>query len=235
LLSLLQSNPAPATLQFSNQYGNGLQLANLGNFAKGVTRDGSWQSVADSITSNNPVLPEEWSAHFMVKAPSSTGLYSTIFLTAFLHIRFYGGTLQFVNKNNVVVSTNISYTPTRPYIVSIKRQVGTGDRNGDGNIDDYEFSWSVKNLSLGTVQTEITERGGDMPVTGVMWKFGTAQFNFEHVQGPVVVFNGVGSQDNIDAVNWLTAQFVTGGFTTTTTTVQVPTYQIFSRKRETRP
>jgi hypothetical protein len=113
----------------------------------------------------------------------------------------------------------------------VKRQTGTGDWDGDSSVDDYEFSWSMLDVEADTTQTQVTQRGGNIGGS-VAWKLGVAAYDFDHVQGPVVMHNSVTTADNDDAIEWLTAQYKGTGQTTTVTVTDTSTYQLFSRKRE---
>jgi hypothetical protein len=220
-------SPGPQTLQFANSYANGLALAQIGS-AKGITRDGSWQSIVEQVSSNNPAIGEEFSAHFLLKAPSSTGLYSQImYIAGFFELRFYGGTIQFKNSAGTIVATNIAYVPTRTYILSVKRE-----SDGAG---DYQFSFSMKDLDTTAAnQTQITDRGSALANGGVYsWAFGRASFHFEHVMGPTVFFNKSSTAaDDQDAIDWLEAQYTGNVEVTNQVVEQTHTYQLFSRKRE---
>ena len=134
---------------------------------------------------------------------------------------------MYLNSSGSYTATNIAYIPTKTYILSVKRQ--------DDGSSDYEFSFSMKNLddSAAPIQTQITDRGAVLANSGVYsWAFGRASFNFEHVMGPCVFFNGVDVTSNSNAITWLEAQYTGDVEVTNQVVTQTHTYQLFSRKKE---
>ena len=132
---LYNRTPAPATLTFLNAYGSEFQLANIGS-AKGITRDGSWQSLVDSSTPTGD-LDESFTAHCLFSAPPAIGTFSYIFdLGPLLKCFFWdGGAIGFKNKQGNNATVPVSLVPSRSYLVSISRRPATIDHDGDGVID----------------------------------------------------------------------------------------------------
>jgi hypothetical protein len=229
-------SPAPASLLFVNQYGTGLQLANVGS-TKGVTRNGSWQSVADSVQ-DNPLVLEEFSFHCLITAPSSLSVTSQLIAltssgTNIFTVLLSNGAVKYYDYVGQLVATNLSFVPTRSYILSVKRQVGISDLTGNGQNDDYQFDWAIKDLSNNVIQTDLTTRGWVLPPTNAIhWRLGRANYHFEHVQSCVVMFNGVDSTENTNSVAWLEAQYTGNVEVTNQIVTQTNTYQLFSKHNE---
>lgn len=199
--------PAPATILFVNSYGNGLQLAAVGE-AKGVTRSGSWESIIDS-TQPNPNLEQEHAVHMLITMPSSLSAYS--YLLNFPGMKFYtqaSGTINFRDSTDSNVNVPLSWIPLRSYVLSVQRRMGTGDRNGDGAVDPYELVWRLEDLAAGGVQTQITTSSWNVAENvATHWSMGKANTNFEHVQSCMVAYNGT-SQTNWDnSIAWLKLQY----------------------------
>ena len=209
-------SPAPQGLLFVNAYGNGLQLANCGS-AKGVTRDGSWESVADASSNNNPPQDEEWTLHSLLTMPSTMGAVVELFLhgSKYLWITTTGtGGIKIRDRNNsTLMISNLSYIPLRSYILSVQRRVGTADHgNGasDNNngFDDYEFHWRLEDLSTNTVQTDISARGAARPAGGLnTWQFGRSTTHFDQVQSCCIAYNGTDTTHYNNSISWLKSKF----------------------------
>ena len=134
---LYNRSPAPATLLYVSQYGSEFQLANVGSTV-GVTRNGSWQSLADSSTPTG-ALSEEFSVHSLVVMPPVMGTYSYLFDIYLLKcFTWDGGSIAFKAASGANTVVPVALIPLRAYIFTIQRR-GI-DTTGDGLIDSYEFN-----------------------------------------------------------------------------------------------
>ena len=231
--------PAPASLLFVNAYGTGLQLANVGQ-TKGVTRVGGWESVVDGSSAGNPALAEEFTVHLMITMPSTLGAGPEFFILAsgYMWITATGtGGFKIRNRNNsTVLIPNIAYVPLRTYILSVQRRIGTQDNTGDGNVDDYEFSWRLEDISSGGngVQVDISERGADRPANGLdTWQFGRSSTNFDQTQSCAVAYNGVNATDYTNTIAWLKAQYTGDTEQTTVTETTANSFQLYDSRQKT--
>ncbi len=204
---LYNRSPAPATLTFLNAYGSEMQLANIGS-AKGVTRNGSWQSFVDSSTPTGD-LSESFTAHCLFTTPPAIGTFSYIFDFGPLLKTFFwdGGAIGFKNKAGNNATVPVSLVPSRSYLVSISRRPATIDHDGDGVIDGYEFVWRVEDLATETTVTHITEPGNDHPGSEQVWRLGHSSTHFSHVMGPWIVHNSVDAAYQATCQTWLRNRF----------------------------
>ena len=105
--------PAPATLLFVNQYGSEMALANVGE-AKGVTRNGSWQSMADSSTPTGD-LDEEFTVHSLIILPPIMGTFSYMFDIHMLKcFTWDGGAIAFKNTAGNNSTVPVALIPLPP-------------------------------------------------------------------------------------------------------------------------
>ena len=167
--------PAPATLLYVSQYGNEFQLANVGE-AKGITRNGSWQSLADSSTPTG-ALTEQFTVHSLVVMPPVMGTFSYLFDLGPLLKTFTwtGGAIGYKNAAGNNATVPVALIPLRAYIISIERE-GI-DTSGDGNIDDYQFNWTIEDLVAESTVSHTTPRGNTHPGSEQVWRLGHASTN----------------------------------------------------------
>jgi hypothetical protein len=223
-------SPAPNSLLLITQYGNGLSLSNVGQ-GKGATRTGGWESILDSV-GNNPQLGEEFAYHALITMPNS--LSTTSYLLDNHGFKIYtsnAGAISFRNVQDVGTLTNLSWIPLRTYILSVQRRIGTQDHNNDGQIDAHEYSWRLEDMSNNQVQTDLTQSGWAMPVTGaVNWRIGRANYHFDHVQGCAGAYVGTSSTYWDNSILWLKAQYSGDQEVTTETQSTSSQFQLVSRK-----
>ena len=198
---LFNRSPGPATLILANQYGSEMARAAVGSGA-GVTRAGSWQSMADTSLPSATLL-EEWCLHSLVVPPPTMGTFSYIIDNHMLKAFFWdGGTVAFKSG-----ATGNNITPLRAYLITVERRPATIDHDGDGVISGYEFVWRFEDLVAGSVVTHITEPGNDHPGEDKTWRIGTASTHFSHIQGAFIVHNGRDATHIANSRAWLRSQY----------------------------
>ena len=203
---LYNRSPGAATLVFANQYGSEMQLANVGE-TRGVTRNGSWQSMADTSTPTGD-LEQEFTVHSLMIAPPAIGDFSYLFDLHMLKcFTWDAGAIAFKNLSGSNTTVNVSLIPSRAYIISVQRRVGTDDHDGDGSFDPYEFVWRIEDLVTEVVVTDITQSGNVHPGVEKIWRIGSASTHFSHVQGPFIVHNGVDADHQATCQTWLRNKF----------------------------
>mgnify|MGYP000014637585 FL=1 len=201
---LYNRSPGPGTLSFINQYGSAMQLALVGE-TKGITRNGSWQSMADSSTPTGD-LEELFTVHCLTISPPSIGTFSYLFdLGPLLKTFFWtGGAIGFKNKAGNNATEPVSLIPGRAYLISIQRRQETIDHDGDGILGtDYEFYWTIEDMVAETTVNHITEPGNDHPGSEQVWRLGHASTHFSHVLGPWIVHNGNDADHITTCQTWL--------------------------------
>ena len=225
---LYNRSPAPATLLYVSQYGSEFQLANVGSTV-GVTRNGSWQSLADSSTPTG-ALTEEFSVHSLVVMPPVMGTYSYLFDLYLLKcFTWDGGSIAFKAASGANTVVPVALIPLRAYIFTIQRR-GI-DTTGDGLIDDYEFNWVIEDLVTETSVTHTTISGKTHPGSEQVWRLGHAATHFSHVQSCFIIHNGLDATHVSNSQKWLRNQYGAGGSgssgETTTATID---YQLYDTR-----
>ena len=199
---LYNRSPAPSTLTFVNQYQNNLQLAAVGS-AMGVTRDGSWQSTADTSTPTGD-LEETFCIHSLWITPSTSGAHSYLFDVHMLKVfTWTGDTIAYKDDGGSNAVLNFSTVPGRAYILTCERRDATQDYNGNGNIEGYEFHFRLEDLVTDVVTTDTVVQGNDHPGSEQVWRLGKASTHFFHVQGPFLIHNGNNADDMANCQAWL--------------------------------
>ena len=204
--NIYNRSPGPATLVYVNQYGNPLQLAAVGS-AKGITRDGSWQSFADTSTPTGD-LEETFCIHSLWVTPSTSGAHSYLFDVMMLKIFTWdGNTIGYKDDGGSNAVLNFSTVPGRAYILTCERRDATQDYNGNGNIEGYEFHFRLEDLVTDVVTTDTVVQGNDHPGSEQVWRLGKASTHFFHVQGPFIIHNGNDAENMATCQSWLRNKF----------------------------
>ena len=204
--NIYNRSPGPATLVYVNQYGNPLQLAAVGS-AKGITRDGSWQSFADTSTPTGD-LEETFCIHSLWVTPSTSGAHSYLFDVMMLKIFTWdGNTIGYKDDGGSNAVLDFSLVPGRAYILTCERRDATQDYNGNGNIEGYEFHFRLEDLVTDVVTTDTVVQGNDHPGSEQVWRLGKASTHFFHVQGPFLIHNGNNADDMANCQAWLRNKF----------------------------
>ena len=199
---LYNRSPGPATLTFVNQYGANLQLAQVGS-AKGITRDGSWQSFADTSTPTGD-LGEVFCVHSLFVTPPVQGTFSYLFDIYMLKLFTWdGGAIAYKDLGGSNSELNFATIPGRAYILTAERRDATQDYNGNGNIEGYEFHFRLEDLVTDVVTTDTVVQGNSHPGTQQVWRLGKASTHFYHVQGPFVIHNGNDAETMATCQSWL--------------------------------
>ena len=204
--NIYNRSPGPATLVYVNQYGNPLQLAAVGS-AKGITRDGSWQSFADTSTPTGD-LEETFCIHSLWVTPSTSGAHSYLFDVMMLKIFTWdGNTIGYKDDGGSNAVLDFSLVPGRAYILTCERRDATQDYNGNGNIEGYEFHFRLEDLVTDVVTTDTVVQGNDHPGSEQVWRLGKASTHFFHVQGPFIIHNGNDAENMATCQSWLRNKF----------------------------
>ena len=204
--NIYNRSPGPATLVYVNQYGNPLQLAAVGS-AKGITRDGSWQSFADTSTPTGD-LEETFCIHSLWVTPSTSGAHSYLFDVMMLKIFTWdGNTIGYKDDGGSNAVLGFSLVPGRAYILTCERRDATQDYNGNGNIEGYEFHFRLEDLVTDVVTTDTVVQGNDHPGSEQVWRLGKASTHFFHVQGPFIIHNGNDAENMATCQSWLRNKF----------------------------
>ena len=115
---LYNRSPAPQSLLFVNQYGSEMSLANVGS-SKGVTRNGGWQSMADTSTPTG-ALAEEFTVHSLFIMPPIMGTFSYLFDLFMMKIFTWdGGAIGFKNDSGNNDTVPVALIPLRAYVFTI--------------------------------------------------------------------------------------------------------------------
>ena len=203
---LYNRNPAPATLTYVSQYGNEFQLANVGS-SVGITRNGSWQSLADSSTPTG-ALDEIFTVHSLFVTPPVLGTFSYLFDIFMLKLfTWTGGALGYKDNSGNNATINVSLIPGRAYLLTVERRAATQDYNGNGLIEGYEFYFTVEDLVTDVVVNDTVVQGNNHPGTEQVWRLGSASTHFTHVQGPFIIHNGNNATHIANSQEWLRKKF----------------------------
>ena len=204
--NIYNRSPGPATLVYVNQYGNPLQLAAVGS-ARGITRDGSWQSFADTSTPTGD-LENVFCVHSLFITPSTSGAHSYLFDIMMLKIfTWTSNSIGYKDDAGSNAVLNFSTIPGRAYILTCERRDATQDYNGNGNIEGYEFHFRLEDLVTDVVTTDTVVQGNDHPGSEQVWRLGKASTHFFHVQGPFLIHNGNNADDMANCQAWLRNKF----------------------------
>ena len=199
---LYNRSPGPATPTYVNQYGNPMQLAAVGE-AKGVTRNGSWQSFADTSTPTGD-LNEIFCVPSLFITPPVQGTFSYLFDIFMLKLFTWdGGTLAYKDLGGSNATIPVSTIPGRAYILTAERREATQDYNGNGVIEGHEFVFRLEDLVTDVVVSHTLQQGNNHPGTEKAWRLGYSSTNFTHVQGPFVIHNGNDADDMATCQEWL--------------------------------
>ena len=200
--NIYNRSPGPATLVYVNQYGNPLQLAAVGS-ARGITRDGSWQSFADTSTPTGD-LENVFCVHSLFITPSTSGAHSYLFDIMMLKIfTWTSNSIGYKDDAGSNAVLNFSTIPGRAYILTCERRDATQDYDGDGVVEGYEFHFRLEDLVTDVVTTDTVVQGNDHPGSEQVWRLGKASTHFFHVQGPFLIHNGNNADDMANCQAWL--------------------------------
>ena len=203
---LYNRSPGPQTLTYVSQYGNEFQLANVGS-SVGITRNGSWQSLADSSTPTG-ALDEIFTVHSLFVTPPVLGTFSYLFDIFMLKLfTWSGGALGYKDNSGNNATINVSLIPGRAYLLTVERRAATQDYNGNGLIEGYEFYFTVEDLVTSVIANDTVVQGNNHPGTEQVWRLGTASTHFTHVQGPFIIHNGNDSDEIATCQTWLRKKY----------------------------
>ena len=203
---LYNRSPGPQTLTYVSQYGNEFQLANVGS-SVGITRNGSWQSLADSSTPTG-ALDEIFTVHSLFVTPPVLGTFSYLFDIFMLKLfTWTGGALGYKDNSGNNATINVSLIPGRAYLLTVERRAATQDYNGNGLIEGYEFYFTVEDLVTDVVVNDTVVQGNNHPGTEQVWRLGSASTHFTHVQGPFIIHNGNNATHIANSQEWLRKKF----------------------------
>lgn len=198
-------------LIFTLQYGTNVQLSNFGN-GKSITRDGSWQSMADSS-------PYQYGSSFMIEDTISVVScfrfdstdYSELFDIGPIRCFYMSSSLQFKNNQGQNTTISLNIIPTKSYMITCKRYP---DPNNQGS---FLLDWELENLADNSIQNANSTGGNPTPTNLVTFRLGRSNTNFSHHQGPLIIFQG-NEQTEIDLAQDFCREFYDGPSSTEETT-----------------
>ena len=191
-------------------YGNwDFELYQMGTNAIGISRDsdpagGHGQHLSD-FTNPTSEFDQTFQVHHIVRTPvayTSDSAYFKLGNEQCLVAADNNGVIKFKNSAGSWVNlTNITWIPSRTYILSITRQpTGAGGA--------FEFHWRWEDLDGNTTVTETTV-AGQAVVAGVQlsWGLGAPGHYFRHTAGPLIVANGIDTTHYDNSIAWLKAWY----------------------------
>ena len=192
--------PSNAGLIFAGNWD--FELYQLNSNAIGLSRDsdpsaGHGQHLTDSSL---PVAnwDEEFQVHHIFKAPASYNDTFGLFKLGNNQCRVQSNTnggMKFVSSTGTVVLTNIAWTPSRTYILSIQRKFNVTSSS-------YEVLWRWEDLDGDTTVTETTD-AGEAVADGANWSIGVSGVYFRHIAGPLVGVQGLDATEYDNCISWL--------------------------------
>ena len=193
--------PSPATLVLDANYD--FELYQMGTNSIGISRDsasagGYGQYMSD--TTDLPTWEQEFQVHHIVKMSSSyndtTGFFKLGSNICRVQTNSSGG-VKFIDSSGAyVVLSNITWIPSRTYVLSIQRKQNTTTSN-------YEFLWRWEDLDGSTTVTETTDAGSAVTSTQGAWGIGVSGIYFRHIAGPLIAMNGLDQTQYNNAISWL--------------------------------
>jgi hypothetical protein len=179
-------------LMLVNNYGSGTQLATIGQH-RGITRQGSWESVIDSWPVDLNVVNSQFSVHSLFKI--TTLDWTLLFDIGYMKIYIWGQQLAYEDATGTKIGV-LSIIPHVDYLLSIQRiEVGA----------NTTFDWHLERLDDSTVQTAQSGSGLAAPpnANGFPWKWGTAATHFQQVQSCWLLHNGLDAAHRSTCQQWI--------------------------------
>ena len=187
-------------------YGNwDFELYQMGTNAIGISRDsdpagGHGMHLSD-FTNPTSEFEQTFQVHNIVRTPvayNSDSAYFKLGNNQCFVAADNNGVIKFRNAAGAWVNlTNVSWIPSRTYILSVTRQpTGAGGA--------FEFHWRWEDLDGNTTVTETTV-AGQAVVAGnqLSWGLGAAGHYFRHISGPLIVANGIDTTHYDNSIAWL--------------------------------
>ena len=187
-------NRGPNTeLIFANNYGSGTQLATIGQH-RGITRQGSWESVMDSWPVDLNDVNSQFVVHSLFKL--TTLDWTLLFDVGYMKIYIWGQQLAYEDANGVKTGV-LTVIPHVDYMLSIQRV----EVDANNNI----FDWRLERLDDNTVQTAQSGSGFTAPpnANGFPWKWGTSATHFRQVQSCWLLHNGLDAAHQTTCQQWI--------------------------------
>mgnify|MGYP006103106781 CR=1 FL=1 len=179
-------------LILQNNYGSGTQLAAIGQH-RGITRQGSWESVIDSWPVDLNDVNSQFTVHSLFKL--STLAWTLLFDTGYMKIYIWGQQLAYEDANGNKTGV-LSVIPHVDYMLSIQRiEAGA----------NASFDWRLERLDDNTIQTAQSDSGLAAPpnANGFPWKWGTAATHFQQVQSCWILHNGLDAGHQATCQQWI--------------------------------
>ena len=110
------------------QYGSHLSAIKIGE-AWGISKAGSWQSVADtSPLPSNFNVPDEFTVHFLMQVRGANDYSMPIFFSNMQFGTYQGAFIIFKTSTNQIAHAiqGLQMLPLRPYLISITRSTTSG-------------------------------------------------------------------------------------------------------------
>ena len=180
-------------LILQNNYGSGTQLAAIGQH-RGITRQGSWESVMDSWPVDLNDVNSEFTLHSLFKL--STLGWTLLFDVGYMKVYIWGQQLAYEDANGAKIGV-LSIMPHVDYLLTVQRiEVDQANTN---------FDWRLEGLDDNTVQTALSGSGLSAPpnANGFPWKWGTAATHFQQVQSCWVLHNGLDAGHQATCQQWI--------------------------------
>ena len=208
-------NRGPNTeLIFTNNYGNGTQLASIGQH-RGITRQGSWESVIDSWPVDLVTVNSTFCVHSLFKLTSLS--WTILFNTGYIKCYIWGQQLAYEDASGTRVGV-LSVIPFVDYLLTVQRI-------DDPNQNSAALHWRLERLDDNTVQTAVSGSGLTAPpnANGFAWSWGTAATHFQQIQSCWILHNGVNAAHQETCQTWIRNTYngtTTAASSSTETTTQ---------------
>ena len=187
-------------------YGNwNFELYQMGANAIGISRDsdpaaGHGQHLSD-FTNPTSEFSQTFQVHHVVRTPvnyTDDSAYFKLGNNQCFVATDQNGVIKFRDSAGSWVNlTNITWIPSRTYVLSITREA-----TGAGGA--YEFHWRFEDLDGATTVTETSVAGQDVVAgTQLSWGYGAPGHYFRHIAGPLIVANGLNSTHYDNSIAWL--------------------------------
>ena len=188
-------NRGPNTnLIFQNNYGNGTQLSAIGQH-RGITRQGSWESVVDSTPVDLNNVNDEFMVHSLFKLTSLD--WTLLFDVGYMKVYIWGQQLAYEDASGTRQGV-LNVIPHVDYLLTVRRR----DLNDGANIN---FEWRLERLDDNTVQTATSGSGLTSPpnANGFAWKWGISSTHFRQVQSCWILHNGLDAAHEETCQTWI--------------------------------
>jgi len=225
-------SPADNTMLFVTN--KDFEIMQIGsNAMRGMGSTQSWAQAVDASLPNYYAGQTFTTCYVIHTPPTYQHAPMVNFYSLKTELRSGATIVVYDEFGNLSTIAGMNWLPSQSYLMTFRRQAGTQDHDGDGNVDDWEFYVRIERLSTGESVTDIVRRGKD-PTGNTGWYMSAANYHFTHVQGPIISFDGNDASHELNAEAWLrnvyAGEAVSASSEEVTTTVE--SYQLFSKDRK---